>query len=357
MTGFLCLIVLIFTTALFRSAGKYSDTKGYALKMPQTILGVVVFSFLVGLRYNPVVDPDFLGYWGVAEYGSSFYEYDRIEILPRLLADVVHLFHWPPSAWFILMGGILAFFSLFAACRIRNRFMPIVFYGLMLLYLSFDMNVMRQGVAISVFLCAVTYIGERNWKKYLLFVALAYCFHKSSIIWSVSYFLTFLNWREKPLRYIVVIVLCSALAFKAFDYVLQNFGFVFTLLGKEQITNMADLDLMMMDKKGSGLGVIIRYIRWGVLLYFIPKIAKNSEDHGLFCIFILFVIGVVMDIFSMYSIILSRIAFYPQITELLLYPYVFIYKKSTLIKFIAIFQVLFLTYVLYGYLDKWQFVI
>ena len=91
-------------------------------------------------------------------------------------------------------------------------------------------------------------------------------------------------------------------------------------------------------------------------MYYVPKIAKVNENHGLFCTYALFVMGVVMDLFSMHSIILARIAFYPKITELLLYPYLFSYNNA-FIKIIATLQVLFLTYVLYGYLDKWQFVL
>lgn len=354
--GFICLIILINSFLLIRIVSNSSNSKGYAITRPLAVCGMLLFSLLVGFRYNMGVDKDFINYWNVAQYGSDYHEYHRFEVIPKLFADIVHYLNMPASAWFILMGASLIYFTLFSACRISNRFMPYVFCGLLLIYLSFDMNVMRQGVALSIFLCAVTYIGEKNWKKFILFMILAFGFHKSSIIWSLSYLLAFLNWEKHSFKIFVFLAAGSALIFKALDYLIPYLSFIISALGQGEISTLSDMDLLMMDEKGSGIGVIIRYIRWGVLLYFIPKIAKKYNDNQLYCLYALFIMGVVFDVFSMYSIILSRIALYPQVTELLLYPYVLRSCKNALIKIIAFFQILFLTYVLYQYLDNWQFV-
>lgn len=356
MTGVFCLLILIICVSLFNIESKAPDNLGNATSRIVSYLGILVFALLVGLRYNPEVDPDFLNYWYVAQYGSEYHEYHRFEIFPRLIAYLVQHFHLPPSAWFIVMGAILAYFTLFAACRLRNRFMPYVFSGLVLLYLSFDMNVMRQGIAISVFLCAITYIGERNWKKFLLFMIIAFCFHKTSIIWSFSYFLTYINWERRPILYFGLVAILSALAFKFLDLIIPKLGVIFSILGRGQVSELSDLNLMIMEERGTGFGVILRYIRWFFLLCYIPKIAMDSHDRSLLCIYALFVMGVIMDTYSMYSIILSRVAIYPKISELLLYPYIFTCCRNSFVKVIMYIQVILMTYVLYNYLNSWNFV-
>ncbi|MDE6006712.1 MAG: EpsG family protein [Muribaculaceae bacterium] len=64
----------------------------------------------------------------------------------------------------------------------------------LLIYLSYtfilhDMIQMRAGVAIGLLLIAVRFIRERKWIVYFLFVALAYTFHYSALIFVFFYFI------------------------------------------------------------------------------------------------------------------------------------------------------------------------
>lgn len=330
------------------------------------ILGMVIFAFFSGLRYNPVIDKDFLNYWEVAKFGNKCIEYERFEIMPKLLADIVQFFNLPPSAWFIMAGGLLIFFTMFAASRQKMAPLHVVFVGFVLLYLSFDMNVMRQGVALSSFLCAITYISEKNWKKYLLFALIALGFHTSTILWTPLYFFSYLHLERRTLFKLTVIGIASIIAMVSLVYLLSNFGFLFAAVGMESATQAIEKGgAMDMIEKGSGLGVIIRYLRWFLLFIFIPKIAKKTKDANLILLFSIFVIGVVMDYFTMYIMLVVRVSLYPKIVELLLYAYLlrlgnYIYVSKpveNVVRLIVWLQVLFLSYVTLDYFSGWNFVL
>lgn len=361
MTGLFCFVILLVCFALVKSSSRYPNSKGYALFRPQALFALLLFSLFVGLRYNPDVDKDFMAYWEAAEGSLIYYEYDRFELLPRLLADFVHYFHLPPSVWFILMGAILMAFTLFAACRIDNKYMPIVFVGLLLMYLQFDMNVMRQGIAISVFLCAATYMADRNWKMFLLFMAIAFGFHRSSIIWVLLYPMTFLDYSGKYKKIIFFVVCLSALAVITVPLILDRMSFVLSILGKQSKNDIISYVNELEIEQGSGIGVIIQCVRWLFLLYYIPKIFRMESDNRLLILLSIFVIGTVMNLFVRYNMLLARMSLFPMIIELLLYPYVIDYgrknaKSGWVIKAMTIMQVVFLSYCLYRYLNEWNFV-
>lgn len=371
--GLFCLLYLIFVLYLYKKASIQKVRSNKFIIIPgKAMLAIALFSLLVGLRYNDTtVDPDFMGYWDLAKYGLSDIrlqrEYDRFELIPRLLYDILFAYKLPPSVWFIVMGAVFAFFPTIAAVRINKRNLPVIIGGLLLLYLPFAMNGIRQGAAIAIFLCAITYIEEKNWKIFFILMAIAFGFHQSSIIWASVYLFAYFNWRRRAKFYYFVIGGVVIVVFGALSFFLQNFGIVLTAMGQEGAVQAYGVDFMVTEDDGSGFGVVMRYIRWFLLLVYIPLIAKKDSDNRLYIIFAIFIIGAVMDVFSMYSILLSRVALYPKISELLLYPYLFDYIRKneynmkekvpvTLMKVIMFLQVTFLTYVLYSYLDRWHFV-
>lgn len=364
MTVFCILITLLITFVLRRSSSIASNNRQNAFYNVPTIFAMVLFSLFVGLRYNPVIDPDFLGYWMVAEEGDSCFEYYRFEPLPRFLASMLLLFNMPPSAWFIVMGFFLISFTLFAASRQKYPCYHIVFLFFVILYLSHNMNIVRQGVALSAFLCAVTYISERNWKKYLLFMVIAFGFHKSAILWLPLYLLSYLDWDKDIVTKYLLIFIGITGVMMGFLFVVQKFTFIFELINMASALEAVETnDMMENETVGSGIGIVLRYVRWVILIFVVPRVALQTHDRNLMILFAIFIIGFVMDIFTMYFILTSRIALYPKIIEILLYVYLF--KPAILnhhipvmkvIRPVLYIQILAMTYSLCNYFAEWNFV-
>ncbi len=357
----ICLSIISLITILFSNTGNGFVNKRWYIKYRCPIYAIIIFGFWVGLRYNPDIDPDFMNYWDVAQYGESFHEYDRFEFFPQKIAYCVYHLGLSPSWFFITMGCILISFTVWAAVRLKDSYIPFIFYGLILFYLKFDMNGMRQGVAMSIFLCSLTFIQEKKWKMYFLLIILAFGFHRSVVVWAPVYFLTFINWNRNSKKMLLLIILLMTMSVFSLLWLIQEFSFIFVLMNMSNKVSGGDIDFIENETVSSGIGVILNYIRWAILLYYIPRIASKTHNNNLYIFLGIFLMGAVLYTFGKETIYLSRVALYPQIAELLMYPYLFEYffkvKKNILMQSLLVFQVIAFTYANCDYFAGWNFVI
>lgn len=56
-----------------------------------------------------------------------------------------------------------------------------------------SMNIMRQFIAVAIFLNSIKYIIDRNWLKYFTLIFISSCFHRTAIIFYALYFYKYLN--------------------------------------------------------------------------------------------------------------------------------------------------------------------
>ena len=360
-----CIFIVLTISALFKWGTMHVTSRGesYFIKTP-VLAGMAIFTLWVGLRYNMKSDPDFDGYWDIVESGSSNFYYDHFEIIPRLCIDLVYNYRLPTSVWFILMGAFLAVFTTIAARRNNGKHLVWVFISFILLYLTFDMNVIRQGIALSAMLCAFTYISERKWKHYLCFAILAFCFHRTSIVWVPMYLLTYLDLEKNAVKKYFIAILVIAVIMTSLLYFMSMFSFVFNIMQMEDKLQyrLQGGTITEIIEVRSGLGIALRYVRWLVVCYYISKIMKyHSNRNELHILFMIFIMGVVLDYFTMYEIGLSRSTLYAQIVEILLLPYLVEYcklrkKDYQLLLFVLIFQFVILGYQIGLYFSRWDVV-
>lgn len=362
MTTVFCVFIIIVIAFILGEASKscFLNCKSF-FAQKKTLIAVLLFSLLTGLRYNDVnTDADFLSYYKIIEAGDSHYYYKHIELFPRLFIDVIHLFNLPPSIWFILMSICLMGFILWAARKNNGIYSAWVFLWFIAIYLSFCMNVVRQGVALAAVLCAITCIAEKDWKKYILFFIIAFAFHRTSLIWSPLYFLTFLDWqKETPNRYLLIAIITGILML-SIVFVISNVSFLFNMMQmSDKVVDASKLVKSQDIIVGSGFGVIFRYLRWIVLFYYIRHVAVCNNNIELKILLSIFIIGVIMDPFTMHSIAMGRVALYSQFVEVLIYPVIM--KNCRAEKdflgymfLMALFGVLFAQVTIY--FSKWNFV-
>lgn len=358
----ICILIILFLTFLFYYGSSKSLVNGKSLLYQGSIiLAIILFSLLVGLRYNNGVDMDFKSYCEIVKLGDKHYYYNHLELLPKLFVDIVHRFTLPAYSWFIMMGASLIFFLVFALRNEYKKYIAWAFIWFVLLHFSFAMNVMRQGVALTAFLCAVTCIPNRKWKEYILFVGIAFCFHRTSIIWSPLYLLTYLDWENKHWRYYSLLAISVVVIFGALSFFITKLSFVFDIMNMtDKIKNVKVVGRAEDIVIGSGLGILLRYIRWGAVFITSLIIARINNDRSLYILLGIFLIGIVMNPFSMLNIAAGRVGLYLQITEILIYPYIYDsvdkLKYGILLKLLMIIQLLVLSYQSIIYLSKWNFV-
>lgn len=77
-------------------------------------------------------------------------------------------------------------------------------------FFNSSLNIMRQFIAISIFLYSTKYIEEKNLKKYLISIACAFMFHKTAIIYLPLYFINKIS--VKKIMGPFLVVLCYVLS-------------------------------------------------------------------------------------------------------------------------------------------------
>ena len=100
---------------------------------------------------------------------------------------------------------------------IRRICPALMFSSLFVYYIydftAFNMEVMREGMAVSLFLCSLVELNAKKFLRYILFALLAYMFHSFSIIASISYLLFYLflskNIHMAITSVLVVAIICA----------------------------------------------------------------------------------------------------------------------------------------------------
>lgn len=358
------ILVLVFGVELFLlhciSKKRPSNIKDL-LRTPLFYPFIFIFSFVNGIRNNDGVDVDFLQYQEIVSGGKLHYYYEHMEFFPRLFIDFIHEFNLYTYVWFILMAFVLIVLLIISNRCSNWRYLIISVFSFFLLYLPLYNGIIRQGCAVTCFLCAITYIGKSEWKKYLFFIVVGFCFHRSSLLWAPVYFLSLINTSKITKTKVMTIFLIGFSIAGALAWLANAFGDLLLLSsyanGVESVAEGQTEEIAL----GSGYGIILRYIRWIVLLILIPK-AAQLYGRGLWMIYFVFIIGVSIDYGTMFSIQLSRVACYAQTSEILLFPFLYGYSKQCkrnsrfLIRSVLLVEFLLYSFTFMEYLNKWNFV-
>lgn len=169
---------------------------------------------------------------------------------------------------------------------------------------TFNMTGMRQAMAMSLCLMAVTYIKERRFKAFLLMVLVAMQFHKTAIAFLPAYFLPWVI--EKRRR-----VLLFFAGLVGFTFVVDRFIGAFNdLTGKNYALENA--------AEGGGISVLLIYGLVIALAVLIRRSLKRKDNQLALCgVFT----GLTMYLARYYSNqIMERVSYYYFYFILLLVP-------------------------------------
>ena len=156
------------------------------------------------LREN--VGTDFGGYVEIFEKISNS---DRtyVEYGYFLINKVVYLLGIDYRGVFIissLLIGVLIYFAIYNLSE--NITLSVILYVITINYFN-SMNIVRQYIALAIFLFGLKYVKEKNFIKYIICVLAASLFHKSLLLGFAIYFFQYIKLSKKN---IVIILTMSA---------------------------------------------------------------------------------------------------------------------------------------------------
>jgi EpsG family len=191
---------------------------------------LVVFIALAGFRYK--VGGDTLAYmdyfkdipfiWQLNKFNFSQAQYEPLWIIfSSLSKSIINDF-----TLFQILHAIFINIVIFRFIKQNTvyRFTTILIYYLFF-YAFFDMEIMRESIAVCIFILGYPYLKQKKWLKFYLYVLLAVLFHTSAIILCIFPFTRNLKFKPLPLMLLASIFVLITILPDAFKTLLTFFIF------------------------------------------------------------------------------------------------------------------------------------
>lgn len=229
------------------------------------------FFLVAALRYR--VGTDYSVYLNLQVPEIMSGDYHRVELFYRYLIQfAAYLLDGRSYQMIFVLTHLLIILFIFASVR---RLSWDYRWSVLILFLTgwynFSLNIMRQCIAIAIFLYALRYIMEKKPIRYFIAITIALMFHTTAVLFYPVYFAGLIRLKK---RYIAgLLVLCYVVK----DYILLMLQKVAALLGYEKyFTNEFNFQTM---QKGllfynAALLIIILFGLW----YFHSETEKKMDQ-------------------------------------------------------------------------------
>lgn len=313
--GFLAL--LLFCTSFIASKTKQNSVHYLGL-----LFTFIVISFFLGGRYNVGTDwENYKNFYDdIATNGINF---GNIEPLYLILNKVISITGFSSSFFFFCIS-IIQLSIIYFIFKDDKRVFALGMLIYFLCCLPISLNIIRQSLAISIFLYSIRYIGNSP-LKYILMITIAGLFHYSSFILLVVYVLSykrfsFIENRKLSIPLYVISIFGGSILLTYIPTLIP-----IDLLGLKYSNNLNKIDIEM--SVNSGIGMFVNHLLNICILWYLPnlKLTYANKNNYLIIVSRAYVCGIVLaNIFGL-SVFLSRVSLPLVMLKVILVPYVCCY--------------------------------
>lgn len=323
-------------------------------KASYQMIPIIAFILVFGLRYS--VGIDWENYRAIYEeelYGMSFLEMlkTRYEVGFLSIVYLCHIFQLPTYMLFVCLAAIQIIF-LYLALKEDHSVLPYVYLAFIFSGIAIFgfCNVIRQDIAFCIFLYALKFVRDRKFIHYLLFCALAFCFHKSAIILLPFYFIWYRKSAifNRPITQISIFIASIIISFSnPLQHIFKYLETIIVLVGFEKYTDIVE-DLTTNSIIGpTRITLILAYL----IIFYNSQNIKQFFNSKLFNQFYdLFFIGTCCYFMFLGNMMFGRITLYFTNFSFIIYGYALCYyyqqpkTRAILIGIIATYLSLFTSY-------------
>lgn len=298
-----------------------------------------VFCFIEGARYK--VGTDWVSYQAlfldIQQYGLSFKDvtsggYEPLYIIFNYLVAKAGLtYQW----FFGLAAGLqVGLFTL--AMRQLPRQLPLAMFVYATTFLISSQNILRQTIATTVFLFALTALARGERVRYLCGSVCAFLTHFSSAI--VLPFVVIGNKIFRWLDNVWVGIASLAVSFTlgpTFINIITQLLPIFTS-NRKYISNLDELDIV--HDYATGLGHLFSIFLTFLIVLFFKKMKESTKGFNLTLYYRIFLVGSILQNAFANSMLLARVPFALSATKMILLPvcYAYLWRKSSWHKLLCI---------------------
>lgn len=266
------------------------------------------------------------------DFGNDYYNYQYIfndiaSASSFAYDDTLHFEKgWQVLCWifkpvgFYGMVFVLTAFECYVYYRIIKQYVPQKYYWLSIFLFVFSpglmligASMMRNQLAIAIFLCSVKFIFERRIIPYLLLIYLATTIHRSAIILYPIFLLGFIR-NLKISNITVYIILIGYIVLSYLGPKLSPIVEQLAILANMQET----YEVYSTNTRNGisyGIGSVIQFV---ILTYSLFIVGRLDSKANLICI--LFLLGNFIEPFSATVPMVARFIYYFSCFAILLYP-------------------------------------
>jgi len=300
--GFLILVLF----AGLRDMVVGSDTSGYAIRFENKKISLDTF-----------FSSSYTNEWG----------YHFIEFIAALFSNEY-------VAILIVTASIAVFFQLKAINKISNLPLVSIFILITFGIYTYVFNGARQALAAAIYMYSIIFLIQGNFRKYTIWILIAFLFHKSVIFGIPLYFL----FRKKFTKKLVFLLILFALTLSTFFNVFLDFTDIF---------NLGYSSYQEIDVQGGTILTLIYFIL--SIFYILMRSNINRIYLSKYDIFLnMFIFGTIICIVVYFTgsyVEITRLAFYYLTTVIFIWPIILkSLKNETRLVFSSIFVITHLTF-------------
>ena len=283
---------------------------------PETYCIILIYTIVVGLRWMVGLDYENYYDWYNQDYG--YYNFDSMELIPRVTMLFMYSLNMPFYTWFMLMAFLQIFFILKAFEKEYINYLTAGLFFYLVFYLGHDMNIIRQGVSLSIVAYAYSFLSKKTQIYYVALVILACLFHRSAALAILFVFLPLIRNISMPpvaVQLIFFFVL-SYLGTIIINYITDNIGQYLAIIDYQDKLAGYKTSTQVIENK-TGLGVLFRDF---ITILIILNSNKYLKTDNLKSLYIVYFIGACLYHACMNEISLSRINIYMITPMIVLLP-------------------------------------
>lgn len=306
-------VYLVCYITLFILAMKETLISKYSLRQTYLLCGlfIIAFSLIAGIRYG--IGKDYYSYQAIFHFVRNFSDYNYLEPGFRFIISFVKLMGISEKFLFFIFAFISLFF-LFIGIR-KNSHSPVLsaFIFLLVFYIGYTFNAMRQGVVMSIFIFILDDIEKRKLKKVTFFTILGMTMHYSAVFILVGYFFNKIKITRK--KYILMTILLFGIILTS-----NLWADIITGLAPGVVKAKLNLYSENFELGVDFISIMQRLLLLTPFLIYYPKLSENNEKFQ--GIFKLYFLGFVLySIFSFQDTFATRVNMLFRILEIILLPY------------------------------------
>jgi hypothetical protein len=334
--SFLMFSMILFAVYASKRNG-YISSSGLVVKRSfwrfEVIFPLILFAIIFGMRYD--VGVDHLGY--LHKYLDKIHA-GKNEPLFSLFAELGWKLNWHYVIYFSVIAFVQVTFFFYAFKNERYLYPFLVFFLFTNGEWGFWMNVIRQALAMCIWIFSIKYIEDKKLWKYLIWCVVATLIHKSAIILIVFYPIL-RNGRDYfksiPMQ---LILLVSAFVLKemfsvVIFYIEPLINSYINILGSEVYGRSYHIEGLMgsfKESDGTGLVYLFRIILNVTIILYSKRLKSFYNSKRFNIIYFFFFFGLLtMYVFPVGFISITRPFRYFYIFPSIMYAFFLYYLFKT----------------------------